>query len=161
MSHARKTVTARCSAQTLEMCRRGRCSVCTKIWRMCPTGCKPHMFVGYLPDVQCAVSIANMQMHVAGNADGVAADTAKAWRRQCHSCADERADLFDVKSQLTGTPNEDLRQLTTSVEMCPTSVLASACLVAHAIPPTKQQSNSTDVSHVLLTVRVGCSVTCV
>ena len=160
LSHARKTVTARCSAQTHEVCRCGRCSVCTKIWRMCPTGCKPHMFAEYLPDVQCAVSIANMPVHIAGNADGLAADTATAWRRQCHSSADERADLFDVQSQLTGTPNEDLRQLTTSVEMCPTSVLASACLVAHAIPPTKQQSNSTDVSHVLLTVRVECSITC-
>ena len=94
-------------------------------------------------------------------------NTATAWRRQCHSCADERADLFDVQSQLTGTPNEDLRQLTTSVEMCPTSVLASACLVAqrkdgwHMMPRSKQQRNSTNVSHILLTVRVECSITCV
>ena len=167
LSHARKTVTARCSAQTLETCRCGRCSVCTKIWRMCPTGCKPHMFVEYLPDVQCAVSIANMPMHVAGNAGGVAAESATAWGRQCHSSADERADLFDVQSQLTGTPEEDLRQLTTSVEMCPTSVLASACLVAqrkdgwHMMPRSKQQRNSTNVSHILLSVRVECSITCV
>ena len=88
------------------------------------------MFVEYVPDVQCAVSIASMPMHVAGNAGGVAAESATAWRRHCHSSADERADLFDVQSQLARTPNEDLRQLRIFVEMCPTSVLASACLVA-------------------------------
>ena len=89
------------------MCRCGRCSVCTKFWPICPTSFKPHMFVEYLPDVQCAVCIAYMQMQVAGNAGGVAAD--------------QRADLFDVQSQLSETANEDLRQLSTSVEMCPTS----------------------------------------
>ena len=153
-------MTARWSAQTLEVCRCGRCSVCTKIWRMCPTGCKPHMFVEYLPDVQ-SLGFHCCGHAVAGNAGGVAAESATAWRRQCHASADERAGLFDVQSQLSGTPNEDLRQLTTSVKMCPTSTLASACLVPHAIPRSKQRSNSADVSHVLLTVRIECGITCV